>query len=120
MREETKITIYMDSWDEITSGVYRFHSITIAMDNKCFFSLPLESICCDYLKGVYANLAEKIFEIDPTIEARKVSFARNFDDIWVEYPRDQFSQTLESIFNRKLIELQQKSVTGCSSSGKNH
>ena len=106
MVDGTRASIYQDSWNEKSIGDYESHSITVAVDNKCFFSFPLKNIRCDYLEKVYAGLAQRIFKIDPTIKPREVSFAHNFDDILIEYDSDNFSLGLERIFSHKLSELQ--------------
>jgi len=106
MGNERRATIYHNLWNQIKMGEYESSDISIAIDNKCFFSLPLESIYCDYLEGVYADVAKRVFEIDPTIKPRQVSFMTNFDDILFSYSSDNFSQKLETIFDRRLTELQ--------------
>jgi len=107
MSNEKRATIYIDHWDKVSEGDYKSYSITVAVDNKCFFSFPLESIYCDYLEKVYADLAQRVFKIDPTIKTREVSFAKNFDDIWIEYGSTQFDQHLICMFNHRLVELQE-------------
>lgn len=107
MGHEKRATIYTDHWNQISEGNYESYGITIAVDNRCFFSFPLESIYCNYLEKVYADLAQRVFKIDPTIKTWEVSFAKNFDDIWIEYGSSQFDQHLEYIFNCKLVGLQE-------------
>ena len=107
MSHEERATIYNDHWDQISEGNYKFHSITVAVDNKCFFSFPLESNYCSYLEKVYAGLAQQVFKIDPTIQTWEVAFAQNFDDIWIEYASDHFNTGLKIIFFHELVELQE-------------
>ncbi len=105
MSNEKRATIYYNLWNEIGTGVYEFSDISIAVDDKCFLTVPLENTLFSYLKKVYADLAQTIFSIDSTIKPREVSFARNFDDIYCESDSSQFGPRLEAIFCNKLIRL---------------